>query len=80
MKFDKIFSVVLIVFILYSVITMLLFDNKNYIFWISYLFTIIAFIAQVTVSYYLFSNNQKSPLGVLFNKNQKSSTLTALPF
>jgi hypothetical protein len=78
MKFDKIFSVALIVFILYSVIAMLLFDDKNHIFWISYLFTIICFIAQVTVSYYLFSNNQKSPLCVLFNKNQKSSTLTAL--
>ena len=50
----------LVLFVLYSIIVMLLFSNKGYVFWVSYLFTLIAFIIQFILNYYLLGKNEGS--------------------
>jgi len=56
-KFNLVF---LVLFVLYSIIVMLLFSNKGYVFWVSYLFTLIAFIIQFILNYYLLGKNEGS--------------------
>ena len=56
-KFNLVF---LVLFVLYSIIVMLLFSNKGYVFWVSYLFTLIAFIVQFILNYYLLGKNESS--------------------
>lgn len=56
-KFDLIFVVL---FVVYTITILFLFPNKDNLFWVSYLFTIIAFIIQFIVAYLLTNNNPKS--------------------
>jgi len=56
-KFDFVF---LILFVLYTIIVMLLFTDKGYVFWVSYIFTVIAFIIQYILIYYLIIKNEGS--------------------
>ncbi len=54
----------LIIFILYTIIVMLIFHKNTYFFWTSYLFTLIAFVLQFLLIYYLTNKNSD---GELFN-------------
>ncbi|MCL2114788.1 MAG: hypothetical protein FWH29_01030 [Methanobrevibacter sp.] len=48
----------MVLIILYSIIVMLLFFDKGYVFWISYLFTLFAFVVQFILANYLINKNE----------------------
>ena len=61
-KFNLVY---LVLFILYSIIVTLLFSDKGYVFWFSYLFTLFAFVVQFVLANYLINKNESSSFNSL---------------